>query len=49
MQNSSLVRNLRFTGLAIGLAVFAVTVFHWVQYSTDVQVVQNSPLLARAK
>jgi hypothetical protein len=47
MQITTLVRNLRFAGLVIGFAVFAVTMIHWVQYSANVQVVQNSPLIAR--
>jgi hypothetical protein len=49
MQTSTLVRNLRFTGLIIGFLAFAVTTLHWVQYSTNVQVIQNSPLVARNK
>ncbi|MEO6513932.1 MAG: hypothetical protein ABIR37_04585 [Candidatus Saccharimonadales bacterium] len=49
MQTSPLVRNLRFAGLVIGFAVFAFTTIHWIQYSTNVQVVQHSPLIVRSR
>jgi hypothetical protein len=44
MQSSTLVRHLRLAGLAIGFAIFATTTARWIQYSADVQAVQNSPL-----
>jgi hypothetical protein len=49
MQTPTLVRNLRFAGLVIGFVAFAITTIHLIQYSANVQVVQNGPLVARTQ
>ncbi len=47
MQFSTIVRNLRLTGLIIGFTIFALTTIRLIQYNANPSVVQNGLTLAK--
>lgn len=47
MQATPVIQRLRLAGLVIGFLLFAISIVRWVHYVSNVQTVQNSPLVAR--